>query len=233
MTATDSDMLVKEDSSLHFLLDANKKWAKAIEDSNPDFFMEQNAGQAPSFLWIGCSDSRVPPNHITATNPGDIFVHRNIGNAVLALDLNANAVMQYAVDVLKVKHLIVCGHYKCGAVHAALGHSTGLPIIEQWIAHIRTLDAQFHDTLKRLPPQVRFDLMCELNAITNAKNACLSVVVQNAWKRGQKLVVHGWCYRLANGIIEDLNFEVDDPKQVEYTFEAAMKHAIKKAVATQ
>ncbi|KAJ3271722.1 hypothetical protein HDV01_006417 [Terramyces sp. JEL0728] len=230
--ATDSDLMAKEDTSLYFLLEANKKWAKAIEDTNPDFFMEQNAGQAPSFLWIGCSDSRVPPNHITSTNPGDIFVHRNIGNAVLALDLNANAVLQYAVDALKVKHIIVCGHYKCGAVHAAIGHKTGLPIIEQWIAHIRILDAQFHDTLKRLPPQVRFDLMCELNAITNAKNACLSTVVQNAWKRGQKLVVHGWCYRLANGIIEDLMFEVEDIQQVEYTFEAAMKNAIKKAVAT-
>ncbi|KAJ3271723.1 hypothetical protein HDV01_006418 [Terramyces sp. JEL0728] len=221
--------LVKNGSSLLGILEANKRWARNVQRINPEFFHNQNEGQHPTMLWIGCSDSRVPPTHITQTKPGDFFVHRNIGNAVHALDLNANAVMQYSIDALKVKHVIVCGHYKCGAVKAGMGKNTGLPIIEQWIANIRNLDDQIHETLDKLDHDMAFDLMCELNSITNARNACLTQVVQNAWKKGQPLTVHGWCYRLSTGIIEDLKFEVNSPDRVEIAYQSAIQDAIQRA----
>ncbi|KAJ3312488.1 hypothetical protein HDV04_003088 [Boothiomyces sp. JEL0838] len=225
--------LVKNGSSLLGILEANKRWARNVQRVNPEFFNKQNAGQQPTMLWVGCSDSRVPPTHITQTKPGDFFVHRNIGNAVHSLDMNANAVMQYSIDALKVKHVIVCGHYKCGAVKAGMGKNTGLPIIEQWIANIRNLDDQIHETLDKLDHELAFDLMCELNAITNARNACLTQVVQNAWKRGQPLTVHGWCYRLSTGIIEDLKFEVSNPIKVESAYQSAIQDAIQRAQMIQ
>ena len=191
-------------SELEHLLECNKRWAKDVQNEKPDFFSNLSKQQAPEYLWIGCSDSRVPANQITGLLPGEVFVHRNIANVVVHSDLNCLSVVQFAVEVLKVKHIIVCGHYGCGGVKAAMeDEEHGL--IDNWLCHIRDV-YRFHrsDIDNCVNEEDRLDSLCEKNVIEQALNVCSSTVVQNAWKNGAELSVHGWIYAVKDGLIRDL-----------------------------
>ena len=190
---------------LNHLFDKNKAWAGKIKQSDPDFFINLSHQQNPQYLWIGCSDSRVPANEIVGMMPGELFVHRNIANLVIHTDLNCLSVIQYAVEVLKVKHVIVCGHYGCGGVKAALGqHEHGL--IDNWLRHIKDVYRYHESTLSSIEDErERIDRLCELNVIEQVANLCHTTIIQNAFKAGQELAVHGWIYRIEDGILKDLN----------------------------
>jgi carbonic anhydrase len=191
--------------TLKHLFDNNRAWAARIKESNPDFFSRLSSQQRPEFLWIGCSDSRVPANEIVSMLPGEIFVHRNIANVVVHTDLNCLSVIQYAVDVLKVKHIIVCGHYGCGGIRAALeGEAHGL--IDNWLGHIKDV-YRYHQAMVDgvADEQEKVDLLCELNVIEQVVNVAQTTVVQNAWRSGQELDVHGWIYSIGDGILKDLD----------------------------
>ena len=188
----------------HFF-DNNKKWAGTIRKTDPDFFTKLANQQSPEYLWIGCADSRVPANEIVNMLPGEIFVHRNIANVVVHTDLNCLSVIQYAVDVLKVKHIIVCGHYDCGGITAALENSEH-GLIDNWLRHIKDVYRFHQKQIDALPSEKeRLDLLCELNVVEQVANVCHTTMVQNAWKSGQELAVHGWIYRVSDGILRDLN----------------------------
>ncbi len=191
-------------SELEHLLECNKRWAKDVQNEKPNFFSDLSQQQAPEYLWIGCSDSRVPANQITGLLPGEVFVHRNIANVVVHSDLNCLSVVQYAVEVLKVKHIIVCGHYGCGGVKAAMEDKEH-GLIDNWLRHIRDV-YRFHrsdiDSCKS--DEDRLDSLCEKNVIEQALNVCSSTVVQSAWKNGAELSVHGWIYAVKDGLIRDL-----------------------------
>lgn len=190
---------------LQHLLENNKAWARNIKAQKPDFFQALSIQQSPEYMWIGCSDSRVPASEIVRLMPGDIFVHRNVANVVVHTDLNCLSAMQFAVDVLKVKHVIVCGHYGCGGVQAALlNYKLGL--IDNWLRHVQDV-RQKHKTLLAgvRDESQRLDRLCELNVIEQVSNVCLTTIVQNAWESGQELAVHGWIYGLSDGILRDLN----------------------------
>ena len=196
------------------LLESNKAWAEDIEKSHPGFFKELENQQKPEYLWIGCSDSRVPANEIVGLMPGELFVHRNIANLVLHTDLNCISVLNYAVDVLKVKHIIVCGHYGCGGVAASLG-SQDLGLIDNWIRHLKDIGYKHREELKKVEdPKMRVDLMCELNVKEQVANICHSKVVQKAWHNGQELSVHGWIYGVGDGIIKDLGVDVSSFREL-------------------
>ena len=190
--------------TLKHLFENNRVWAASIKEKDPDFFTRLSKQQAPEYLWIGCSDSRVPANQITNLQPGEVFVHRNIANVVVHTDLNCLSVLQFAVEVLKVKHIIVCGHYGCGGVKAALeNREHGL--IDNWLRHIKDV-ARFHKPkLEGLSREEELDLLCELNVKEQVINICNTTIVQNAWKQGRDLSVHGWIYSIENGILKDLD----------------------------
>ncbi|WP_299978513.1 carbonate dehydratase [uncultured Pseudoteredinibacter sp.] len=194
---------------LSYLFEANKKWSESIKDKDPEFFSRLSKQQAPDYLWIGCSDSRVPANTLVDLPPGEVFVHRNIANVVVHTDLNMLSVLHYAVAVLKVKHVIVCGHYGCGGVMAAMeDKSHGL--IDNWLRHIKDV-ARFHkEELAKLPESERIDRMCELNVMEQVRNVANTSVVKNAWSEGQELSVHGWIYNINNGVLNDLDMCVSD-----------------------
>ena len=196
---------------LTHLIEANRRWALERTRANPDFFSRLVAQQAPEYLWIGCSDSRVPANEIVDLPPGELFVHRNVANVVIHTDLNCLSVLQYAVDALRVKHIIVCGHYGCGGVRAAL-EGAKLGLIDNWLRHVQDIRQKHAARLDGLPPNEREDHMCELNVFEQAVNVCETTIVQDAWERGQSLAVHAWIYRLDDGIIRDLEFDVDSPQ---------------------
>ncbi|WP_414829085.1 carbonate dehydratase [Alteromonas sp. H39] len=185
------------------LLDNNKKWASRIEEADPTFFDTLSKQQTPEYLWIGCSDSRVPANQIVDLLPGDIFVHRNVANMVIHTDFNCLSVLQYAVDVLKVKHIIVCGHYGCGGVEAAMSDKQ-LGLIDNWLGHIKDVYQRHYDTLMALPENKRSARLCELNVKEQADNVKRTTIVKDAWARGQNLHIHSWIYSLKNGRITDL-----------------------------
>ncbi len=189
---------------LQELFDANREWADGIKKVSPDFFKRLSEQQNPEYLWIGCSDSRVPANEIVGMLPGEIFVHRNIANVVNHTDLNCLSVIQYAVEVLKVKHIIVCGHYGCGGIKAAMeNREHGL--IDNWLRHIKDVSRYHQKEIAAIEDdQERFDRLCELNVIEQTANVCYTTVVQNAWKNGQELSVHGWIYSICDGILRDL-----------------------------
>lgn len=189
--------------TLKHLFENNRVWATSIKEKDPDFFTRLSKQQEPEYLWIGCSDSRVPANQITNLQPGEVFVHRNIANVVVHTDLNCLSVLQFAVEVLKVKHIIVCGHYGCGGVKAALeNHEHGL--IDNWLRHIKDV-ARFHKSeFAGLSQEEELDLLCELNVKEQVINVCNTTIVQNAWKQGRDLSVHGWIYSIENGILKDL-----------------------------
>ncbi len=187
------------------LFENNKKWAERVRKSDPEFFLNLSRQQKPEYLWIGCSDSRVPANEIIGMLPGEVFVHRNIANLVIHTDLNCLSVIQYSVEVLKVKHIIVCGHYGCGGVQAAMDNRAH-GLIDNWIRNIKDL-YRFHqaqiDSLQN--EKEKINLMCELNVVEQVANICHTAIVQDAWNSGQELSVHGWIYSIEDGILKDLN----------------------------
>ncbi|MBY5920724.1 carbonate dehydratase [Ferrimonas balearica] len=200
-------------ASLQHLFERNREWAKQIEADNPDFFSELEHQQSPEYLWIGCSDSRVPANQIIDLAPGEIFVHRNIANVVVHSDLNALSVIQYAVDVLKVKHIMVVGHYGCGGVMAALNDSR-LGLATNWLRHVRDVYEDHRDQVDALSPEMQHRRLCELNVIAQVINTCQTTIVKDAWARGQGLTIHGWVYDLADGLLRDLDVSVSEPSEL-------------------
>ncbi|EGV50457.1 carbonic anhydrase 1 [endosymbiont of Riftia pachyptila (vent Ph05)] len=190
--------------TLNHLFDNNLAWATSIKEKDPEFFTRLSKQQAPEYLWIGCSDSRVPANQITGLQPGEVFVHRNIANVVVHTDLNCLSVIQFAVEVLKVKHIIICGHYGCGGVKAALeNHEHGL--IDNWLRHIKDVIRFNSGQFDGLEHNEKLDLLCELNVREQVTNICNTTIVQNAWKQGKELSIHGWIYSIENGILKDLS----------------------------
>jgi carbonic anhydrase len=195
-------------NTLKHLFENNRAWAEKIKAEDPAFFDKLSHLQAPEYLWIGCSDSRVPANQITGLAPGEVFVHRNVANVVVHTDLNCLSVMQFAVDVLKVKHIIVCGHYGCGGVRAALfGDRLGL--IDNWLRHIQDVRDRHAALLAALGDEAAADRLCELNVIEQVANVAQTTIVRDAWERGQPLAVHGWIYGLADGRLRDLGMTVE------------------------
>lgn len=209
-------------SKLHNLFAKNRAWSESIHQRDPDFFAKLSRQQSPEYLWIGCSDSRVPANQIVGLLPGEIFVHRNIANVVVHTDLNCLSVAQFAVDVLKVRHIIVCGHYGCGGVRAALrGERHGL--VDNWLRHVQDVRDKHQSLLNSLDNEVeRTDRLCELNVIEQVLNVCQTSIVRDAWQRGQELTVHGWIYGLHDGLIRDLALAVDSWKEVEPAYRKAI-----------
>lgn len=196
--------------TLKHLLDNNRKWAAAVSTADPDFFKGLAGQQSPEYLWIGCSDSRVPANQITDLAPGEIFVHRNVANVVAETDFNVLAVLQYAVDVIKVRHIIVCGHYGCGGVQAALENFRH-GMIDNWLAGIRSIRRKHQVELEELDPKKRLDRLCELNVLHQAKHVARTTIVEDAWERGQKIFIHSWIYRLDTGLISTLAPAIREP----------------------
>ncbi|MHA4738293.1 carbonate dehydratase [Dyadobacter sp. MSC1_007] len=208
-------------TSYNQLFDNNKKWVEQTTQANPDFFNDLANGQSPKFLWIGCSDSRVPANEITGTKPGDIFVHRNIANMVIHTDMSMLSVLDYSVNVLGVKHIIVCGHYGCGGVLTAMGHKQ-VGLIDNWLRHIKDVYRLHQDELNAIDdPHKRADRLVELNVQEQVRDLAKTTIVQNAWQNGQALQVHGIVYDIKNGILQDLGVTIDDTTYVEdvYRFE--------------
>lgn len=194
---------------LNRLLDQNRAWAEGITASDPDFFQTLAKQQTPKFLWIGCSDSRVPANQLVGLVPGEMFVHRNVANLVVHTDFNCLSVMQYAVDVLQVDHIIVCGHNGCGGVRAALENSQ-LGLIDNWLRHVQNVVREHEQTLLAIDDKTkRLNRLCELNVMEQVLNVCRTTIVQSAWQRGQELVVHGWIYGLEDGLLRDLGISID------------------------
>jgi len=191
----------------------NRQWAAEMVARDPAFFAQLTAQQAPAYLWIGCSDSRVPANQIVGLPPGQMFVHRNVANVVIPTDLNCLSVLQYAVDVLRVRHLIVCGHYGCGGVQAALA-GTRLGLIDNWLHHVQEVRRKYGRDLAALHDTARADRLCELNVLEQAVHVSETTIVQDAWTRGQDLTIHGWIYRLDDGLLRDLGFCVTAPAEV-------------------
>ncbi|KAJ1336617.1 hypothetical protein BSLG_007399 [Batrachochytrium salamandrivorans] len=200
------------------LLENNRIWAKAQVEAKPKYFELLAQGQQPDILWIGCSDSRVPPTEILQLGPGDAFVHRNIANVVVPSDLSFLSVLQYAVEVLKVRHIVVCGHYSCGGVIAAMSDKR-YGLIDNWLQQVKDMYRQHAVAIKALATErERTDLMCELNTLNSMANVTSTGIVRAAWERGQSLTVHGWCYRLSDGCIRDLGLVVDSADHLQVKF---------------
>ncbi len=210
-------------SSIEHLIRANRRWAETTRAANPDFFKELSRQQSPRYLWIGCSDSRVPANQIVGLAPGEIFVHRNVANIVAHGDLNCLSVIQFATDVLKIEHIIVVGHYGCGGVQAAMnGDRHGL--VDNWLRHVGDVRDKHQGTLDLIDTSsLRHAKLCELNVIEQALNVCQSTVVQDAWTRGQSLTVHSWVYSLLDGKINDLGFTVEPGTDVRQAYDDTMR----------
>ena len=195
---------------LHRLLDQNRTWAENIKASDPDFFQNLAKQQSPRFLWIGCADSRVPSTQLAGLKPGEMFVHRNVANLVVHTDFNCLSVMQYAVDVLKVEHIIVCGHDGCGGVKAAMSNLQ-FGLIDNWLRHVQDVYREHEEQLAKISDEnERVDRLCELNVIEQVRNVSRTTIVQSAWQRGQELVVHGWIYGLQDGLLRDLGVTIDN-----------------------
>jgi carbonic anhydrase len=191
--------------TLKKLFDNNREWAEEISARDPDFFRVMSRAQSPEYLWIGCSDSRVPPTQLVGLSPGEMFVHRNVANLVVHTDLNCLSVMQYAVEVLRVRHVIVCGHYGCGGVKAALENAS-YGLIDNWLRHVQDVMVKHSSSLADAKDaEARLKLLCELNVVEQVLNVCRTTVVQGAWERGQELSVHGWVYGLDDGLLRDLD----------------------------
>ncbi len=197
--------------TLSYLFERNLAWATGIKDKDPEFFSTLSKQQLPEILWIGCSDSRVPANQIVDLPPGEVFVHRNIANVVVHTDLNCLSVIQFAVEILKVKHIIVCGHYGCGGIQAALENRVH-GLIDNWLRHVQDVGRFNADKLEGLKHAEKLDLLCELNVIEQVTNVANTTIVQNAWRKGVDLSIHGWVYSIENGILKDLNacLTIDD-----------------------
>jgi carbonic anhydrase len=197
------------------LLERNHAWSTAVRARNPDFFSDLANQQAPRYLWIGCSDSRVPANEIVDLPPGGIFVHRNVANVVVHTDLNCLSVLQFAVDVLKVEHVLVVGHYGCGGVHAAY-QARPLGLIDNWLRHVQDVAGKHAGLLNRLPDDgTREDRLCALNVVEQVVHVARTTIVQDAWQRGQPLSLHAWIYQLTDGLITDLGMQAEDQATLE------------------
>lgn len=216
---------------IRILFERNKAWSETMLDRDAEFFHDLSRQQAPRYLWIGCADSRVPANEIVGLKPGELFVHRNVANLVVHSDLNCLSVLQYAVDVLQVKHVIVCGHYGCGGVRAVLKHEKH-GLIDNWLRHIEDSHRKHIDAFHAIGDErVQLDLLCELNVIEQVENVALTTVVQDAWTRGQELAVHGWIYGLDNGIVNDLGVTIRQAETVDATYADAIRTSVAKRVA--
>lgn len=212
---------MKKSGPLEKLFSNNRKWAEGTLAQDRDFFKKLENQQNPEYLWIGCSDSRVPANQIVGLLPGEVFVHRNVANVVVYSDLNCLSVIQFAVDVLKVKHIIVCGHYGCGGVHAAL-HRKRLGLIDNWLHHVRDVGDRYGDLLNA-QDQKAWDTLCELNVIEQAVHVAETTIVQDAWKRGQELTIHGLVYSLKDGVLKDLAMTIATIEETEIHYKQAVE----------
>ncbi|MBK8992539.1 MAG: carbonate dehydratase [Gammaproteobacteria bacterium] len=212
-------------NELHNLFANNRRWAAAIRERDPAFFETLAKQQSPQYLWIGCSDSRVPANEIVGLMPGEVFVHRNVANVVVHTDLNCLSVLQFAVDVLNIKHVMVVGHYGCGGVAAAL-RNRKLGLADNWLRHVQDVQKKHAATYAHTHPvgddALLVDRLCELNVIEQVQNACQTTVVQDAWERGQELTVHGWIYRLQDGELRDLCATAAGPAEVDSAIQTAI-----------
>lgn len=208
-------------SELPELFANNRAWAVEMLRKDPEFFRHLAHQQTPRYLWIGCSDSRVPANEIIGLEPGQVFVQRNVANLVNHSDLNCLSVLQYAIDVLKVEHVIVCGHYGCGGVSAAW-RGAPLGLIDNWLRHLQDVASRHRDQLQGLPEPALLDRLCELNVVEQASNVCRTTMVQEAWRRGQGVTVHGWVYGLKDGRLRDLAFSVSGFDQLEEAYQRAV-----------
>ncbi len=208
-------------SSLQHLIDKNHRWAEAMAERQPDFFRQLVAQQSPRYLWIGCSDSRVPANEIVDLLPGELFVHRNVANVVVHTDLNCLSVLQFAVDVLKVEHVIVVGHYGCGGVRAAW-QGKPLGLIDNWLRHVQDVADRHRGLLADMADEHATDRLCELNVIEQVRHVARTTIVQDAWHRGQALTLHGWIYALGNGLITDLRVAANGQEALETNYLAAI-----------
>ena len=207
---------------LNSLFKNNAEWADRIKGEDPEFFLKLSRQQSPEYLWIGCSDSRVPANEIVGLLPGELFVHRNVANVVVHSDLNCLSTIQIAVDALMVKHIIVCGHYGCGGVRAALrGERLGL--VDNWLRHVQDVRDQHESHLGAMSSEEqRWDRLCELNVIEQVVNVCRTTIVQDCWERGQALAVHGWIYKVQDGLLRDLNICITQPKDLALAYRSAL-----------
>jgi len=206
-----------EDKHLKKLIENNRKWSERVKKQDSNFFQKLSKQQSPTYLWIGCADSRVPANEIVDLMPGEIFVHRNLANVVVHSDLNCLSVIQYAVDVLKVRHIIVCGHYGCGGVKAVLENKE-LGLIDNWLRHIRDVYRYHQEKIDSIEDfRQKTDLLCELNVMEQVANVSHTTIVQNAWKSGQELVIHGWIYDIEDGLIKDLKINTSEQSDISDT----------------
>lgn len=196
------------------IIDGNKSWSESLRAKHPEFFETLSKQQNPEYLWIGCSDSRVPSTQLVGMNPGEMFVHRNVANVVVHTDLNCLSVLQYAIDALRVKHIIVCGHYGCGGVKAAMNNSK-LGLIDNWLRHIQDVAEKYERLLSKIEDKYsRLDKLCELNVIEQTINVCQTTVVQSAWERGAEFAVHGLIYSLQDGLLQDLNISLTNEAEL-------------------
>jgi carbonic anhydrase len=206
------------------LLERNREWAARVRAEDPQFFKRLSQLQAPKYLWIGCSDSRVPANQITGLQPGEVFVHRNVANVVVHTDLNCLSTIQFAVDVLKVEHILVVGHYGCGGVHAALT-GTRVGLADNWLRHVADVAQKHAPMLAEVELEsLRHARLCELNVLEQVVNVCQTTIVQDAWARGQKLSVHSWVYSLLDGRVREIGMGIDNNDELPVAYRMAMEH---------
>ncbi|PTQ89984.1 carbonate dehydratase [Agitococcus lubricus] len=202
------------------LLAKNREWAERIKHTEPEFFAKLTAQQKPKYLWIGCADSRVPCTQLVDLLPGDMFVHRNVANLVIHTDFNCLSVMQYAIEVLKVEHIIVCGHYRCGGIQAAMQHQE-FGLIDNWLRHVQDIIHKYQSYInQQADEQGRLDALCELNVMEQVVNVCENTLVRNAWLKGQQLTVHGWIYGVEDGLLRDLDLSISSTTEMK----AAVAH---------
>lgn len=203
--------------TLSDLLNNNQYWAQSLTARDPDYFPRLSKAQSPKYLWIGCSDSRVPANEVVGVMPGELFVHRNVANMVVSTDMNLLSVLQFAVDVLRVEHIIVCGHYGCGGVKAALSQQE-YGLIDNWLRPLKGMRYQYREAFEGLTDKEELDLLCQINVKRQVTNVCHTTIVQNAWYQGRQLSVHGWIYDMNSGLIEDLGVSISNAQQLASTF---------------
>lgn len=212
-------------NELQHLFDNNARWAEAIKEEDPQFFAKLAQQQLPEYLWIGCSDARVPANEIVGLLPGDLFVHRNVANVVVPTDLNCLSTIQYAVDQLHVEHLMVVGHYGCGGVLAAL-QDIRVGLADNWIRHVKDVRDRHRELIAATDPAQRHDVLCELNVIEQVMNVAQTTVIQDAWAREQRVQLHGWCYGLKDGLIHNLHISLNGNQGMESLYRAAVEGVI-------
>ncbi len=217
---------------LNDVLAQNKEWARGVRESDPEFFNRLQHQQSPDLLWIGCSDSRVPANQIVGVLPGSIFVHRNVANIVSHTDKNCMAVLQFGVEVLRVRHILVVGHYRCGGVNAVL-EKRDLGLVSEWLRPMDAVRDRFWSSLQQIPADERWDTLCELNVIEQARSVATSQIVSEAWKRGQQLWVHGWIYGVHDGLLRDLQVTIGQEEEPLATVEQAAQAALERHIVRQ